>query len=118
MGKRKEAKLAGETFYMSDKPCLRGHHVKRRVDNGICSQCAYEASIVYREKHHDKILKKRAAKRIEDGIKPRKKYVPKPRKKKEPKIEIYKEARITEEEQKAETFDEMVKRLYKEDRRW
>lgn len=36
---RKKAKQAGHDFYVSNKPCCRGHITKRRVDSGSCVEC-------------------------------------------------------------------------------
>lgn len=34
-----EAKAAGETFYLHEKPCSKGHHVLRYVSNNECTAC-------------------------------------------------------------------------------
>lgn len=36
---RMVAKRSGEVWYTPTTPCPRGHTAKRRVDNGLCSQC-------------------------------------------------------------------------------
>lgn len=46
---RKEAKLAGMTFFNSGKPCGRGHFADRYVSSGNCLQC-----------HAERVMEKRA----------------------------------------------------------
>lgn len=104
---RKRAMRLGEQYYTTGKPCKNGHTDFRQTCNSVCKQCGIDAAQRDRRKR---------------GIMPRKFTVPRPRKsyykKKVPSIKIYKEVRITEEEIKAETFDEMTKRIYAEDRKW
>lgn len=42
LGKRNEAKLLGEKYYDSGKPCVHGHRSLKRVDNGRCLECLEE----------------------------------------------------------------------------
>jgi hypothetical protein len=105
------AKMNGERYFRSGKDCVNGHQDPLRATiNSTCCECV--------------TVRRRAAGQVERSktLAPRK-YVKRIRKtvvkkKKEPKIKIYKEVRITEEEIKAETFDEMTKRIYAEDRKW
>lgn len=38
----KEARAAGQKFYLPAKPCLRGHIALRRADNDTCAACSKE----------------------------------------------------------------------------
>jgi len=46
---RKEAKAAGDSHYLTGKPCKHGHIAKRSTLDGNCTQCRYEARVRERE---------------------------------------------------------------------
>ena len=103
------AKMSEERYFRSGKDCVNGHTDPLRATiNSTCCECVTARA------------RAKGVKERRKGIGPRK-YVKRIRKtvaKKAPKIIVYKEVRITEEEIKAETFEEMTKRIYAEDRKW
>lgn len=50
---RKEAKSMGLKFYLTGKPCKRGHVSKRRCDSGACLECKKESKIIWLEANPD-----------------------------------------------------------------
>ena len=111
---RQQAKKDGDKNYYSTS-CKHGHDSTRNTASGTCNECLR----IHGRKTAERLRALRPPKPKKRKLaKPR---VRKPRVKKpkaKPKLRIYKEPRITVEEQKAETFDEMVARIYKEDQRW
>jgi hypothetical protein len=51
----KEARAIGEKFYLSSKPCLRGHVAPRRADNGTCTACSKEKNNRWRALNRETI---------------------------------------------------------------
>ena len=109
---RQIAKSKGERYFRSGKDCINKHSDPLRVTaNSSCIECVTD-----RRRAAGQVKRRKG---VNPDWKPKKRISKKaPKLKKEPKIRIYKEARITEEEIRAETFDEMVKRVYAEDRKW
>lgn len=50
----KEAKLKGEKYYFTGKPCKNGHVDKRASHNGVCMSCLQIATAKWTEKHPEK----------------------------------------------------------------
>jgi len=94
---RARAITNGDKYYVSETPCKNGHKATRLVMNSTCRVCARETARKYR---------------LAKGIKPRKLKV---RSKGAIQITVKQEVVMNTEE---ETFNEMVKRIYKEEQRW
>lgn len=52
---RRDAKLNGDKFYFTGKPCVNGHIDKRQTSNGCCYTCSKEKSSNYSKNNRDKI---------------------------------------------------------------
>ena len=52
---RKEAIACGSVFYLTGKPCKKGHVMKRRASTGQCSGCAKELTAAWKLKNSQHI---------------------------------------------------------------
>ena len=113
MGLRKEAKLRGEKWYYTGKPCKRGHIVERRVVTGMCKECGHIYAEQWRRKQG---VKKRKSAASEEVIREKHRLAAKERraKAKANGVAIKPEPKIVREE----TFAEMAARIYKRDQKW
>jgi len=55
---RKTAIAQGDLYYLSTKPCRRGHIAPRLVSNYSCSVCATEKSKLWQSKNREKLKEK------------------------------------------------------------
>lgn len=64
---RKEAKLLGQSYYFTGRPCKHGHTSKRLIDSGVCYTCSLlfkktekskKSYRIYRQIYKDKVNKR------------------------------------------------------------